>query len=219
MNVPPRAWRLLLPGLLVTVSTVWAHPPTRVDPALEARPHTPPGFSTAGKPSTTDADSSAVLRVKIVDRATGQLAFCRINVVGSDGNYYEPQDSLLAPFGLHRTGNRLGKGPFRYHGWFCYSPGTLDVRVPAGATRVEVWKGYEFRPLARTVTLAAGATQLLDLTLERVAAMSDVGYYSGDTAATRTKSTSTLPSARPTASNCCNSPTIAALLWKAGIGS
>jgi hypothetical protein len=185
MNVSPRAWRLLLPGLLVAVSTVWAHPPatpaTRVDPALEDRLHTPPGFSAAGKPNTTDADTAAVLRVRIIDRATGQPTFCRVNVVGSDGNYYEPQDSRLAPWSLHRTGNRLGKGPFRYYGWFFYTPGTFDVRVPAGATRVEVWKGCEFRPLVRTLNLAAGATQSLELALERVAAVSDAGYYSGDT--------------------------------------
>ncbi|HEY5312065.1 MAG TPA: CehA/McbA family metallohydrolase [Pirellulales bacterium] len=187
MNAPPRAWRrlLLLLGLLAPTPAAWAHPPavppTRVDPALEARLHTPPGFSVAGRPNTTDAGTSALLQVKIVDHATGEPAFCRVNVVGSDGNYYEPQDSLLAPWSLHRAGNRLGKGPFRYYGWFFYTPGTWEVRVPAGATRVEVWKGYEFRPLSHTLSLAAGTTQALKLELERVAAVSDAGYYSGDT--------------------------------------
>jgi hypothetical protein len=184
-NVRARWLAAPMLGLLVTTPTVWAHPPvvppTRVDPALEARLHTPPGFSAEGKPQAADVDASALLRVKIVDRDTGQPAFCRVNVVGSDGNYYEPQDSQLAPWSLHRAGNRLGKGPFRYYGWFFFTPGTFEVRVPAGATRVEVWKGYEFRPLSRTVSVVVGATQPLQLELQRVAAVSDVGYYSGDT--------------------------------------
>ena len=38
-------------------------------------------------------------------------------------------------------GNRPGKGPFRYLGRFFYTTGETEVVVPAGAVRVEVWKG------------------------------------------------------------------------------
>jgi hypothetical protein len=187
MDASPRAWLMPLVALLSSFipTLAVAHPPpapaSRVDPAAEARIHTPPGFAGAGKPNVIDDDQAARLQVTIVDRATGEPAFCRVNVVGSDGNYYEPQSSALAPWSLHRAGNRQGKGPFRYYGWFFYSPGTFEVSVPPGPTRVEVWKGFEFRPITKTVDLAAGAKSQLKLELDRVAPLAELGYHSGDT--------------------------------------
>ncbi len=162
-----------------------AHPPampsTRVDPVAEARIHTPQGFTTEGKPKTYTGEKPAQLHVTIVEKATAQPMYCRVNVVGADGNYYEPRDNPLAPWSLHRTGNRPGKGPFRYYGWFFYTTGAFDVEVPPGPTRVEVWKGLEFQPLSHTVELTAGEKSDLKLSIDRTAPLAELGYYSGDT--------------------------------------
>jgi hypothetical protein len=161
-----------------------AHPPpeqARADPSAEALIHTPPGFEHEGKPAANPGDNPARLQVTIVDRATGRPTYCRVNVVGADGNFYEPKENILAPWSLHRLGNRAGKGPFRYYGWFFYSPGTFEVEVPAGATRVEVWRGYEYRPLVHSLTATAGTSSAVKLELYRTADMSAEGYYSGDT--------------------------------------
>jgi hypothetical protein len=87
-----------------------------------------------------------------------------VNVVGPDGNFYEPAENPLADYSLTGTwperlaGNRPSKAPIRYFGHFFYTPGKFTVRVPAGKSRVEVWKGYEYRPVMKEVDLAAGAS-------------------------------------------------------------
>ncbi|MEZ6073000.1 MAG: hypothetical protein R3C10_22730 [Pirellulales bacterium] len=54
-------------------------------------------------------------------------------------------------------GQSAGQAPVRYLGRFFYVAAPLDVTVPAGATRIEVWKGFEYRPETVTVDLPAGA--------------------------------------------------------------
>ena len=97
---------------------------------------------------------TATVRVKIIDHANGLPTPCRVNVVGSDGNYYEPQENPLEPFGAQHAGcHRNGEthAPSRYYGWYFYTTGEFRVDVPAGDIRLEVWKGYEYRPILKTV--------------------------------------------------------------------
>ena len=47
-------------------------------------------------------------------------------------------------------------GASRYFGWYFYTRGQFDVTVPAGQTRIAVWKGYEYQPIQRKLSLAAG---------------------------------------------------------------
>jgi hypothetical protein len=151
------------------------------DSAEEAPFQTPPGFARQGRPAVAEGDQITTLRVIITDHDTGKPTFCRVNVVGADGNYYEPRDNALAPWSLHRLGNRVGKGPFRYYGWFFYTAGEFTVNVPAGPVRIEVHKGYEFQPVMLTARAAAGTTRELKVTLRRTVPMAAFGYYSGDT--------------------------------------
>ncbi len=160
------------------------HPPQRaadVDPADESYVHTPAGFEHPGKPAAAGGDSVGTLQVTIVDRDTHKPTYCRVNIVGSDGNYYEPKENPLAPWSLHRAGNRQGKAPIRYYGWFFYTSGEFRVDVPAGAVRVEVWKGFEFRPARLIARAAGGQTVQAKIEIERAAPMATLGYYSGDT--------------------------------------
>ena len=123
----------------------------------------------------------------MLDPATGKPTPCRINVVGPDGNFYQPAENPLSLYSLtgewpkRGKGNRQGKGPFRYFGRFFYSAGSTTVDVPKGTVRVEVWKGFEFRPLVQTITVEAGQTCRVTLTLARAATPAEIGYDSGDT--------------------------------------
>ena len=80
----------------------------------------------------------AASRSPCEDRATNRLTPCRINVVGADGNFYQPAENRLSPYSLTGQwpdtgkGNRQGKGPFRYLGRFFYTTGETEVAVPAG---------------------------------------------------------------------------------------
>ena len=126
------------------------------------------------------------MKIRVYDRATNQLAPCRVNVVGADGNFYQPAENRLSPFSLAGQwpdtgkGNRQGKGPFRYLGRFFYTLGESEVVVPAGRVRIEVWKGFEYAPVLRQVIVAAGETAAVSIELERDTPMSAMGYYSGD---------------------------------------
>ena len=178
---------------VVTIATAgvisaWQAPATKpagwpadADPVEEAFIQTPGGFEQPGLPKTTSGDKTGTIKLSIVDRASGKPTFARVNVVGADGNYYEPAENPLAKWSLHRTGNRLGKGPIRYYGWFFYSSGEAAITVPAGPFRVEVWKGLEYRPVQRSGYVAASATRETTVTLDRTVNMEAEHYFSGDT--------------------------------------
>ena len=152
----------------------------------EAYVFTPPGFTQAGLSKTVSGEGTGRLQITVRDRATGRPAFCRLNVVGPDGNFYQPPAGPLSPYSLTGQwpktgkGNREGKAPIRYLGRFFYSSGQVAVDVPAGKARVEVWKGFEYRPVVESVLVAAGETKQVVLEIERTANMTAVGYYSGD---------------------------------------
>lgn len=143
--------------------------------------HRPAGADAAGKPASADPSGSGRIRLKVIDAETGGPVFCRVNVVGSDGNYYEPADNPLAPWSLHRQGNRDGKGPFRYYGWFFYSDGTCEVAVPPGRARIEVWKGFEYAPAVAHAEVGAGDSANVRVKLRRAVDMAGRGWHSGDT--------------------------------------
>ena len=70
--------------------------------------------------------------------------------------------------------------PIRYFGRFFYCDGQATVEVPAGRVRVEVWKGFEYRPETLTTEIAPGATRNVELTLTQPLHMPELGYWSGD---------------------------------------
>ena len=154
--------------------------------AEEAYIFTPPGFETVGKPAVAEGPGAARLHVTIRDAATGRPTFCRVNVVGADGNYYQPADNRLIEYSLTGTwpevlaGNRPSKEPIRYFGRFFYTSGTFEVEVPEGPVRVEVCKGFEYRPVTLSVRATAGTPGNVQLVIERRADAAKEGWYSGD---------------------------------------
>src|SRR3954470_6955190 len=131
---------------------------------------TPPGFARPGQPRTASGSDAATLRITVVDRATGKPMPCRLNVVGPDGDFYQPEPNHLTPYSLTGQwpvtgkGNREGKAPFRYYGRFFYTTGQVEVKVPPGAVRVEAFKGFEYRPASARVEAVRGTS--LDVKLE-----------------------------------------------------
>ncbi len=174
-------------SLLLLGATVRAHPPQGRQAQLlelteedEALLHTPAGFAAPGKPAAA-SEPSGILEVELRDAATGETVFGRVNVVGSDGNYYEPEDNPLAPFSRARLGNRPRTGPMLYYGWYFYCPGSARLRVPAGDVRVEATRGFEYRPASVHVHVPAGETRHATVWLSRTVNAADWGYACGDT--------------------------------------
>src|SRR5205809_4525862 len=145
------SWILLPAFATLAADGQPAAPPAKapaVKPEDEAFLFTPAGFDRAGKPLTAAGDKTGTVQLVVRDAATGKPTFCRVNVVGSDGNFYQPAENYLSRYALtgqwpKEMGNRPGKAPFRYVGRFFYSWGETTVAVPPGAVRIEVWKGLE----------------------------------------------------------------------------
>jgi putative membrane-bound dehydrogenase-like protein len=149
---------------------------------------TPAGFDQPGQPAIAEGEGTGELQIVVRDQKSGRPIPCRVNVVGPDGNFYEPQQNALTQYSLtgewpkwpKAWGNRPGKAPFRYFGRFFYATGEATVRVPAGQVRVEAWKGFEYRPGSVTTIVPAGERRSVEVTLSHEASATQHGYYSGD---------------------------------------
>jgi putative membrane-bound dehydrogenase-like protein len=147
---------------------------------------TPPGFEQVGVPKVAAGPTTGKLMLSVRDRETSKPTFCRVNVIGPDGNYYEPKKNKLKAYSLTGVwpkagwGNRPGKAPIRYLGRFFYCDGLDSINVPPGKIRIEVWKGFEYRPIALTTFVRAGRTRTIELTLDKTASMKEHNYWSGD---------------------------------------
>lgn len=180
MNSLSKLNTAVLTALILLAAAWWGSTALSDSDTLgEAEIHQIPGTRKTGKPAKTSLQGSG--RIKLSVTESGQPVFCRVNVVGADGNYYEPADNILAPWSLSRLGNRQRKGPFRYYGWFFYCDGQCEVVVPTGETRIEVWKGFEYRPVVVKTEVAVGQSTAINVPLKRTVDLAAEGWYSGDT--------------------------------------
>jgi Tol biopolymer transport system component len=113
------------------------------------------------------------LRIEVTDRA-GRPLSARVSVTGPDGRGYAPDDAWRhADEAFDRA-----DGPFEYA--YFHSAGAADITVPAGAVRVEVWRGPEYRVARADVAVPAGGRRLQRLILERLDSLPARGWWSGD---------------------------------------
>ena len=68
--------------------------------ADEASIFTPAGFDKPGKAVQAAGPNVGHLKIVVRDEKSGKPTFCRVNVVGPDGNYYQPPENRLTQFGL-----------------------------------------------------------------------------------------------------------------------
>ncbi len=189
LSLRPHRLSLFWLVILLAAGQAEAQPPAtpEVQPEGEDFFFVPPGFARPGVPMWADESASPVVKIRVRDASDGQLTPCRVNVVGSDGNYYQPQQNPLSPYALTGEwpkdgawGNRRDKAPYRYLGRFFYMTGEIDVAVPPGLVRIEVSKGFEYRPVVTEVNVAAGGQTDVEVVLRRTLTMSELGWHSGD---------------------------------------
>lgn len=183
--------RLILSKLLASVVTLslvplavlWGQrqPQDQPSPKEQATIHQRAGADRPGRPQVADRTTAGTLRLHVLDDVTGLPMHCRVNVIGPDGNFYEPDVNPLKNWSLQRLGNREDKGPFRYYGWFFYCNGSVDVAVPPGKIEMEVWKGLEYAPQTVSTEVRRGVITEYTIRLRRAVDMAARGWYSGDT--------------------------------------
>src|SRR6266496_3639634 len=113
------------------------------------------------------------LRIAVTD-AVGRPLAARISVARPDGRAYAPDDAWRH---ADEAFDRTERG-FEY-GYF-HTAGTAELTVPAGAVRVEVWHGPEYRVARVDLTVPVGRTVTKRLVLERLANLPARGWWSGD---------------------------------------
>src|SRR6266481_773986 len=129
------------------------------------------------------AGATGTLKVRIFDAGHKNIVPARVNVIGSDNAFYEPDPARnpLAEYSLKRKGNRPNVGPLRYYGSFFYTDGTFEVKLPPGPARIEARKGYGYYTSLGEVEIPAGRTTNFDLVMQRVIDMPRYGWHSMDT--------------------------------------
>ena len=105
------------------------------------------------------------LRMHVVD-AKGNTTPARVYVHGADGVSYAASgafDRIMWMTGEH----------------FFYTSGSIEIELPAGKTRVEVRKGFDYRPAIREIDLTRN-TPAIFVRLGWLRNMNASGWYSGD---------------------------------------
>ncbi|MCG8467618.1 MAG: hypothetical protein MJB57_05320, partial [Gemmatimonadetes bacterium] len=106
------------------------------------------------------------LRVRVADSA-GEPLPSRVYLEAADGRSYFPRGSY--PRVVSATED-----------YYFHTDGSFSVTLPAGPTRLEVWRGFEYEPVERTVEIEPGEWTSIDVELERWIDMAADGWYSGD---------------------------------------
>jgi hypothetical protein len=106
------------------------------------------------------------LRGRIYDRASGRALEARVCVIASTGAFSAPANAL----------HKVGPGEP-----FFYSDGSFEVELPLGQADIVVERGTEYRPYHLVVNLPARGAVDVDLPLDRWIAMSERGWYAGNT--------------------------------------
>jgi hypothetical protein len=117
------------------------------------------------------------VHVRISDAANGQPTPARLRLLDAAGVCRMPLGRLPA-FAVG-PGEDVGGQVRLGDAAFAYIDGVCEVRLPAGAIRVEVHKGPEYLPLCREFILSPGKIALR-LTIERALDWRPRGWYAGD---------------------------------------
>ena len=113
------------------------------------------------------------LNVRVLDEE-GSVTPARIYLTGSDGRAYRPAGTQA------RVSNADYGQPFGGDYYF-YSGGEFQVDLPPGEAILEVVKGFEYQPVSREVSIAAGGSGATEVRLQMPFDLRRQGWFSGDT--------------------------------------
>lgn len=97
----------------------------------------------------------------------GEPLPARIYLRGSDDRSYFPRGSLPSVVSITED-------------YYFHTDGDFSVTLPAGSASLEIWRGFEYSPVRRTVEIEAGQTSEVTIQLDRWIDMAAEGWYSGD---------------------------------------
>jgi len=114
-------------------------------------------FCTISLPAISGAE--AILHAKIHDATNGHLTPCTVTITDAAGKVLTESESF-------------------HNGFRC--SGEFTKHLPPGPTRIHITHGFETKAIGQEITLTAGETKDLALTVERVVDLRKRGWYAGD---------------------------------------
>ena len=160
----------LLPGEAAgAFMTLHAEADSEAMPSLEVQAHD----RTRPIPLEGTVVRTGRLKVRVLDEE-GSVTPARIYLTGSDGRAYRPAGTLA------RVSNADYGQPFGGD-YYYYSGGEFQVDLPPGEATLEVVKGFEYQPVSREVSIAAGGSGTAEVRLQKPYDLRRQGWYSGDT--------------------------------------
>ena len=114
------------------------------------------------------------IQLTVVGGAPARPMPARVSLTGPDGRSYAPDETWrYADDGFDRGERKIEYGYF-------HTPGSSVITVPAGAYRLEVSHGPEYRVYDSTVTVTSNPANPVRVVLQRLADMPAAGWFSGD---------------------------------------
>ena len=106
------------------------------------------------------------VQVHVSDSEGRQLP-SRIYLEADDGRSYFPDTSFPRVVSVNNE-------------YYFHTDGSFSVTLPVGEAELEVWRGFEYEPVKRTVDVRAGEWTTVSVRLNRWIDMAARGWYSGD---------------------------------------
>ena len=111
-------------------------------------------------------------------KPTGRV---RIRITGPDGRSMPARLYIDASDGRHYTPDGLfHRSMMVFDRHYFHMDSEVELELPAGRATIEAVRGWQYKPKAVTVEVAAGATQTVTIQLTRLVDLSARGWYSGD---------------------------------------
>ena len=184
LDYDPHDWQGKHPNVQPTRSTsdvvveYSAHPRARLYVGTGSGDPVKFELAMAEAATTTIQPARRPVRIKTIDRSTGQPVAVRLHLHGQQGEY-------LPPKGYHRqvNGNWFedNYGEFvNGLNQYCYIPGECEADLPLGDVFVEITRGYEMAPI-RSCFQVTPETDEMTFELERVLDWRQRGWVSADT--------------------------------------
>jgi TolB protein len=118
----------------------------------------------------------AKLRVRVLNKATGQPMAARVHLKAADGRSYAPAESWFhADWHVYP---RLEKEEYHYF----HTDGDFEMDLPIGQANLAISHGFEYLPQEKEVTLDAAKPASLTVALERLDNLTAKarGWWDGD---------------------------------------
>jgi len=130
-------------------------------------------------PLTPIASATQRVRVRVIEKDGAKPVSVKLHVHGEAGEY-------LAPVDRHRLPNPAWYEDYscdflnqRKH-WCTYISGETVIDLPLGQVFVEVSKGFEIKPVRKTIKVGKGTKEIV-VTIEKVLPWRERGWVTADT--------------------------------------